>query len=154
MDYSPQGRAYQAFMVGAKAYLMDTLYPKTRDAVAEAGANGRDKEGIARELRGNAQYEYFCWLEHYVQHFKYTARYGLVAEAETQRSQLTAKLSAVNPKRLELSSTDVPEYYSVIDTHQHPGNLHADILAGPIYKASAVSTQPGSTNKLLGSALR
>jgi ubiquinone/menaquinone biosynthesis C-methylase UbiE len=41
---------------------------------------------------------------------------------------------------------EVPDYYSAVDIHQHPGNLHGDLLAGYIYKASAASTQPGSTN--------
>jgi ubiquinone/menaquinone biosynthesis C-methylase UbiE len=40
----------------------------------------------------------------------------------------------------------VPDYYSEIDTHQHPGNLTGDSLAGFVYRASAMSTQPGSTS--------
>lgn len=146
IEYSPRGRAYQAFLTGAKSYLMDTLYPQVRAAVEAAAASRHDINGIAGELRGNASYEYFCWLEHYIQHFKYTARHGLLAEAEAQRGPLTSLLMNAEPGRLRLVPTDVPRYYSVVDTHQHPGNLHADLLAGPIYKASASSTQPGSTN--------
>jgi len=146
MEYSPEGRAYQAFLVGAKAFLMDSLYPEARDAVADACRGGKAKDEAAEALRGNAQYAYFCWLEHYVQHFKYTARFGLVAEAEQQRDRLVAVLQNSPTEKLALSPADVPEYYSVVDTHQHPGNLHRDILAGPIYKASATTTQPGSTN--------
>jgi ubiquinone/menaquinone biosynthesis C-methylase UbiE len=146
VEYSPQGRAYQAFLVGAKAFLMDSLYPKAREAVAGAVQGGVDKSTATEQLRGNASYEYFCWLEHYIQHFKYTARNGLVAEAEAQRGQLSSKLMAADPRRLSLAPRSVPEYYSVVDTHQHPGNLHGDLLAGPIYKASAGTTQPGSTD--------
>jgi ubiquinone/menaquinone biosynthesis C-methylase UbiE len=146
MEYSPEGRAYQAFLVGAKAFLMDSLYPKARDAVGDACRGNKSKDEAAEALRGNPQYEYFCWLEHYVQHFKYTARFGLVAEADRQRDRLVAVLDHPPKQRLTLSAADVPQYYSVVDTHQHPGNLHGDILAGPIYKASATTTQPGSTN--------
>jgi SAM-dependent methyltransferase len=145
MQYSAEGRAFQAFLVGAKSFLMDQVYPRARQAVADAVRDG-DKEQAAGKLRGNSDYEFFCWLEHYVQHFKYTARFGLVAQAETQRDDLTAALMAVKPDRLDLARTEIPQYYAVVDTHQHPGNLHGDLLSGPIYKASASSTQPGSTS--------
>ena len=145
MQYSAEGRSFQAFLMGAKAYLMDSIYPKARLAV-EGAVQARDKHGAAEQFKRNADYEFFCWLEHYIQHFKYTARHGLVAEAERQRAALTSSLMSAEDTKLALGSADVPEYYSVINTHQHPGNLHGDILSAPIYKASASSTQPGSTN--------
>lgn len=146
MQMSPKGEAFQAFLVGAKSFLMDTVYPKARDAVAEATAAAGDKEGATKALADNADYAYFCWLEHYIQHYKYNARFGLAAEAEAQRGQLVGRLNAIEERHSVANDTPVPQYYSVIDTHQHPGNLHDDVLAGYIYKASAASTQPGSTN--------
>ncbi|MGB3503409.1 MAG: class I SAM-dependent methyltransferase [Mesorhizobium sp.] len=146
MHMSQKGEAFQAFLVGAKSFLMDTVYPKARDAVADARAATADKEEAVEALRPDADYGYFCWLEHYIQHYKYNARFGLAAEAESQRDALVSRLTAIDKRHDVAVPVDVPEYYSVVDIHQHPGNLHADILAGYIYKASAASTQPGSTN--------
>lgn len=146
MQMSPKGEAFQAFLVGAKSFLMDTVYPKARAAVADATASAGGKEEAVKALAPNADYAFFCWLEHYIQHYKYNARFGLAAEAEAQRGQLTGRLAAIAPRHAVAVDAEVPGYYSVIDTHQHPGNLHEDILAGYIYKASAASTQPGSTN--------
>lgn len=146
MQMSKNGEAFQAFLVGAKTFLMDTVYPKARDAVADATAKTTNKEEAVKALQPDADYAYFCWLEHYIQHHKYNARYGLAAEAEAQRGQLVSRLNGIDARHQVATDAEVPEYYSVIDTHQHPGNLHEDILAGHIYKASAASTQPGSTN--------
>lgn len=146
MQMSHKAEAFQAFLVGAKSFLMDTVYPKARDAVAEATASTGTKEDAVKALQPDADYAYFCWLEHYIQHYKYNARFGLAAEAEAQRSQLIGRLNAIDDRHMVANDAAVPDYYSVIDTHQHPGNLHEDILAGYIYKASAASTQPGSTN--------
>lgn len=146
MHMSQKGEAFQAFLVGAKSFLMDTVYPKARDAVADATAKTKNKEGAVDALRADADYGYFCWLEHYIQHYKYNARFGLAAEAEGQRDELVKQLKAIDARHDVDAEVKIPEYYSVIDIHQHPGNLHVDILAGHIYKASAASTQPGSTN--------
>lgn len=125
---------------------MDTVYPKARDAAARATASTVSKEEAVKALQPDADYAYFCWLEHYIQHYKYNARFGLAVEADAQRGQLVGRLNAIDERHAVTNDAAVPEYYSVIDTHQHPGNLHEDILAGYIYKASAASTQPGSTN--------
>lgn len=147
MELSPDGRAYQAFLAGAKSYLMDTVYPRAREEVARASeAAAGDKHATAERLRGNPFYEYFAFLEHYVQHHKYTSRHGLAVEAERQRGQLTSRLMAVAEKHYTHADVEVPAYYSAVDVHQHPGNLHGDVLAGDIYKASAATTQPGSTD--------
>ena len=147
MELSPDGRAYQAFLAGAKSYLMDTVYPRARAEVARVGeVAGSDKHAAAERLRGNPFYEYFAFLEHYVQHHKYTSRHGLAVEAERQRGQLTSRLTSVAETHYTPGAAEVPAYYSAVDIHQHPGNLHGDLLAGDIYKASAATTQPGSTD--------
>lgn len=146
MQLTDKGEAFQYFLVGAKTFLMDTVYPRARAAVAEAQTDTTDKVAVTQTLRNSADYAYFCWLEHYIQHYKYNARHGLAAEAELQRGQLTSRLTAIDGRHQLSENVDVPNYYSVIDTHQHPGNLHGDMLSGYVYKASAASTQPGSTN--------
>ena len=145
MQLSAKGEAFQAFLVGAKTFLMDTVYAKAREAVAEA-VEKNGKEAAVDALKDNADYAYFCWLEHYVQHYKYNARFGLAAEAEAQRGQLTTRLMGIDQRHAVTKDVEVPGYYTAVDVHQHPGNLHEDVLAGYIYKASAASTQPGSTN--------
>jgi SAM-dependent methyltransferase len=75
-----------------------------------------------------------------VQRAKYSGRYGLDQSLAGERIQAPAR----RPKLRELP---VPDYYSAVDTHQHPGNLVGAPNAGLVYKASAQSTQPGATNR-------
>ncbi|MBV8911443.1 MAG: methyltransferase domain-containing protein [Acetobacteraceae bacterium] len=143
--------AFNRFLVDAKTWWMCDMFAALRaeyDARA-AGKTVRTPEEVAALLADSALYPYFAWLERHIQKMKYASRYGLLASAETDRAAAEARLAEAGASKLTLNpDLAVPDYYSEIDTHQHPGNLHGDALAGLVYQASAMSTQPGSTSGL------
>lgn len=142
-------RAFEAFLFEAKSYWMGTIFPALRAEyeTAAAGRGVETPEAAGALLEGTPTYQYFAWLERHMQREKYSGRHGLLASHEAQRGPLEARLEdAATPALLTLDpDVEIPAYYSDIDTHQHPGNLHGDSLAGLVYKASAGSTQPGQT---------
>lgn len=144
--------AHQSFLRHAKVALMSRLFPAVRDKVAAAAAQGLPNDPLEADavvlerLGDDPGYRFYCWLERYIQFFKYRSRHGLAAEAADPEAPYRAWLAEPGAANLDLAEVDVPAYYAAVDTHQHPGNLHGDDLAGVVYKLSAATTQPGSTD--------
>ena len=92
-------------------------------------------------MEDSPTYWFYSWLERHIQRAKYSGRYGLDRALANERARPPAG------ERLKLRDLPVPDYYSAVDTHQHPGNLVGALNAGLVYKASAQSTQPGATNR-------
>lgn len=133
------------FLFDVKRYWMRDMFVSLRDEYERLAAEAGAATAIDR-LRAGPLYRYFAWLERHVQNEKYSGRYGLVAAIEDRRADMEAALAGDHGGRLTLDPTvTLPAYYSAVDTHQHPGNLAGDALAGVVYKASAAATQPGST---------
>jgi SAM-dependent methyltransferase len=141
--------AFNRFLVDAKTWWMTDMFAALRAEYESraAGKTVRTPEEVAALLEDSALYPYFGWLERHIQKMKYAGRHGLLAGAEGGRAATEARLAEADGGKLTLDpDLAVPGYYSEIDTHQHPGNLHGDALAGTVYQASAMSTQPGSTS--------
>ena len=125
------GRSFaagQAFLLSAKTFWTRTIYPAIREE-HEAG----------KRLEGSTLYRYFCWLERHLQRFKYSGRYGLQPYHAQDRERLEASL-----KEIEIDSRQIelPEYYTAVDIHQHPGGVWSDPIAGFVYERGARSTTP------------
>jgi ubiquinone/menaquinone biosynthesis C-methylase UbiE len=134
--------AFQGFLVEAKRYWMSEIWGALKDDYSERARNREPKtaEEVAALMEPSPLYWFYAWLERHIQRAKYSGRYGLTVALRD------AKVAPPAGVRLELDpAVDVPEYYRVVDTHQHPGNLVAGPNAGLVYKASAGSTQPGAT---------
>ncbi|MBM3559885.1 MAG: hypothetical protein FJX53_08440, partial [Alphaproteobacteria bacterium] len=59
--------AFQSFVVGLKLYWTKALY---EDVTAKAKALAlADPKAIEREMRGDIVYQYYGWLEHYLQQY-------------------------------------------------------------------------------------
>lgn len=135
--------AYQGFLVEARRVWMSDIWQALRAEYAERSAGrtvktSRDVEAI---LAPSTTYQYYAWMERHVQRMKYSGRLGLVRRYRDERP---AGVESVDNLKLD-PSVPVPEYYSAVDTHQHPGSLVDGPGAGLVYKASATSTQPGAT---------
>ena len=135
--------AFQGFLVEAKQYWMSELWQALREdyrarSHARPAQNAAEVAGI---MRDSPTYWFYSWLERHAQRAKYSGRYGLETTLDGARAAPPAGA------RLKLAEVAVPEYYAVVDTHQHPGNLAGAPNAGLVYKASAQSTQPGATNR-------
>ncbi len=135
-------KAFQGFLVEARRYWMSDIWSALKDDYArrtegQAIATSGD---VARVMRTSPLYCYYAWLERHIQRAKYAGRWGLVRYF---RDEMPA---GIGSDRLRLDTTlPIPEYFERVDIHQHPGNLTDGPGAGLVYKASAVSTQPGAT---------
>ena len=151
MSFDRRAQAYSRFLVDAKTWWMTEMFGALREEyeALSSSQTAQTPEDVAKLLEGNVTYPYFAWLERHIQKIKYAGRYGLLDAAEQERDLIESRLEAVNEAALTLNpEIVVPDYYSCIDTHQHPGNLVGDTLAGVVYRLSAMSTQPGSTSGL------
>lgn len=146
--------AFQEFIVASKAHWSGPMFRDLHDEYAQlaAGKTIATPEQVAELLADNTTYRYYAWFERHVQRFKYSSRWGLVAAYDAERQAIEARLAEADerPDLLTLdASVSIPDYYTAIDIHQHPGNLHGDSIAGPVYKASALSIHPGTTPRSL-----
>ena len=140
--------AFNRFLVDARVWWMRDMYGALRAeyAARAAGQTVTQPAEVAALLADSTLYPFFGWLERHIQKLKYAGRHGLLAAAAAARDELAPQLAAADPALLTLDpDLAIPDYYTAIDTHQHPGNLTGDPLAGCVYQASALSTQPGST---------
>jgi ubiquinone/menaquinone biosynthesis C-methylase UbiE len=124
------GRSFaagQAFLLSTKTWWTRTLYPAVRAEYEKSG-----EESVL--------YPYFCWLERHLQRFKYSGRYGLQPYHAQDRARLEKSLEGA-PAELQ-PDFKLPEYYTRIDIHQHPGGVWSDPIAGFVYERGARSTTP------------
>ena len=65
---SPDAEAFQSFLVGLKSVWGGELF---REVAREARSRGvDDPAAIEREMRASPAYQYFAWLEHYLQQYR------------------------------------------------------------------------------------
>jgi len=124
------GRSFaagQAFLLAVKTHWTRVIYPAVR---AEYEKSNEFPQPL---------YRYFCWLERHLQRFKYSGRYGLQAYHSQDRARLEASLADA---QVDLKDIDLPEYYTAVDIHQHPGGVWGDPIAGFVYERGARSTTP------------
>ncbi len=143
MAFDRSTAAFQGFLVEAKQYWMSEVWNALKEdyRVRSAGKPIATQEQVAALMTDSPTYWFYGWLERHVQRAKYSGRYGLGRALEG------ARVAPPPGAALRLSDdVPVPDYYGVVDTHQHPGNLTGAPNAGLVYKASAQSTQPGATN--------
>jgi SAM-dependent methyltransferase len=132
--------AAHAFLVEARKYWMSDVYGALRGEYA-ARAKGQVIESpgqVAQLMADNPTYAFYAWMERHIQKQRYAGRWGFVRKLDP--------LPATEAENLKLDpAVPVPDYYRLVDTHQHPGNLVGGANAGVVYKASAQGTQPGAT---------
>jgi SAM-dependent methyltransferase len=121
--------AGQAFLLSVKTHWTRVIYP----AVKEEYASGKP-------IQESVLYQYFCWLERHLQRFKYSGRYGLQPYHAQDRARLEKSLETA-PAELQ-ADLQLPEYYTQVDIHQHPGGVWSDPIAGFVYERGARSTTP------------
>jgi len=148
-----EANAFQEFIMEARTWWATELFPRLREEYEErrtlAAREGRavkTADDVAQLFARSTTYAYFCWLERHVQKSKYSSsRWGLVAQLAREADRAEERLAAAEKARLELKDGfQAPDYYVAHDIHQHPGNMHADPLAGLVYEASALSIHPAT----------
>ena len=143
MEFDRSTAAFQGFLVDAKQYWMSEVWSALKEDYRSRsqGKTITTSEEVAGLMKDSPTYWFYSWLERHIQRAKYSGRYGL------DKALADAKVTVPSDAKPRLRELPVPDYYSAVDTHQHPGNLVGAPNAGLVYKASAQSTQPGATNR-------
>lgn len=147
--------AGQAFILGAKNYWTREIYPalqedyRHRAAASDAPVDHPDQ--VEALIGETTLYRYYAWLERHLQRFKYSGRYGLQPYHDERRDALRDRIPADLPAGLLELDTDfsVPESFTAVDIHQHPGGVWSDAVAGFVYERGARTTTPlaGQTHR-------
>jgi ubiquinone/menaquinone biosynthesis C-methylase UbiE len=140
-----QTDAYQHCMVGMRKYWSTDLYRQVlrevRASHTESEINAASPDELERDSQKYTTYQYFAWLEHQLQQYKYLGRYGVVTEIAKQAPQLAGLLDTAasrSPERLHLNPDVVlPAYYTKADFHQHPGGIWSDDYDAFAYEMAA-----------------
>ncbi|MSP67485.1 MAG: class I SAM-dependent methyltransferase [Alphaproteobacteria bacterium] len=143
--------AFQDFILDCKIRWMTQVHPalcaeyrtlKGKRTVTTAAQAGRI-------LAASGLFPFYQWFERHIQRQKISGRWGMATFTAAERARLEARMAeAERSGLLQLDpSVAVPDYYAAIDTHQIPGNLTTDSLAGIVYKRIAASTQPPNTER-------
>ena len=132
--------AGQAFLLSAKLFWTNRLFPAVKHELAAASPAPKTVAEVAHVLEPSTTYQYFAWFERHLQKMKYAGHYGLVPHAEGMRRALLDRIDT-NAALVKLDpALPMPEYYSTVDVHQHPGGVWSDELAGFVYEARATPT--------------
>ena len=136
---SPDAEAFQSFLVGLKSVWGGELF---REVAREARSRGvDDPAAIEREMRASPAYQYFAWLEHYLQQYRFVGPYGIIKEFEAQAPEIVAALDGATrrgPGRITLNpDLELPRYYREGDFHQHPGGIWSDDIDACVYEWGA-----------------
>jgi ubiquinone/menaquinone biosynthesis C-methylase UbiE len=147
--------AGQSFILAAKNYWTREMYPALKaDYRRRAAANGKpvqQPDEVDALIGGTTLYRYYGWLERHLQRFKYSGRYGLQPYHDERREALRKRIPAdLPPGLLELDpDLKIPDSFTSVDIHQHPGGIWSDAVAGFVYERGARTTTPlaGQTHR-------
>jgi hypothetical protein len=83
---SPDTDAFQAYLVGVKSFWGSHLF---REVAGEATRLAlEDPAAIEKAMAASPVYQYFAWLEHYLQQYKFVGPYGIIREFEGQHQAI------------------------------------------------------------------
>jgi hypothetical protein len=136
---SPDTEAFQAFLVGAKSLWGTHLF---REVAGEAARLGLEAPAaIEQAMAGSVAYQYFAWLEHYLQQFKFLGPYGIIEAFATQGRAISRAFDEAmtrGPGSIRLDPRlELPGYYREGDFHQHPGGIWSDDSDAFVYEWGA-----------------
>ena len=125
--------AAQDFILSVKTYWTKELYPQLDQNISIEG------------IENTVDYKFFAWLERHLQRYKYSGRYGIQHFQSQFREEIIQNFSENKLLTLD-AKIKLPEYYTAVDIHQHPGGLWSDDIAGTVYEQGARSTTPLGTD--------
>jgi len=137
-------RAARNFMEGPLAVRMAADY---QAAIAQTGAKPAARADAEAVLDGQGSFQLYSWLFRHLQRFKYEKSELSIgptvaaAAAEVTRRLNDAAARAGDQLRLN-PSLPLPDYYAMVDFHQHPGGVAHDDLDGVMYEMARRTTVP------------
>ena len=121
--------AAQDFILSVKTHWTTKLYTQL------------DQNAPIEEIKQTVDYQFFAWLERHLQRYKYSGRYGIHHFQNQFREEIIENFSDNDLLILD-KELNLPDYYTAVDIHQHPGGLWSDDIAGTVYERGARSTTP------------
>ncbi|MFM8517226.1 MAG: class I SAM-dependent methyltransferase, partial [Nevskiaceae bacterium] len=145
-------QSYHAFLREARKYMetpvYEELYRAYRRAVEGPGKRTPRTVNEAFAVMDTLpEFKLYCWLFRNLQRFKYTKNdLGIVGTVEAQRERIASAIIAAaadagGALRLD-PSLRLPDYYTMVDFHQHPGGVWNDDVDGVIYDVARRTTLP------------
>ena len=141
--------AFQEFIGTLRQQWANQLYPALHNEyqTAAQGKDIRTAEEAGAQVSELPLYHWFCFIERHYQRMKYSdPRWGLATALAQRPDAVQAQLHPpTDSAGLKLHpDMPVPDYYSAVDIHQHPGNLIGADFDGLMYQASATSIHPNT----------
>jgi ubiquinone/menaquinone biosynthesis C-methylase UbiE len=152
-------RSYQAFLRAARTHMEGALVAQMRDSYDRALANrvgaGRPESQVEPATAEEAlpiveplpEFRLYCWYYRHLQRFKYSRPdLGILDTVHRERERLEQALERTASRAGPLLRLDpglpVPEYFRMVDFHQHPGGVAHDPLDGLVYEIGRRTTVP------------
>lgn len=144
-------RSYQNFLRATRNYMEGPLIAQLHDRY-ERELTQRAAPRTAAEattlVEPMPEFRLYAWLYRNLQRFKYSRPgVGIIPTVQRERDRLIAELDAAaasaSPDELRLDPALVPpDYFQMVDFHQHPGGVAHDPLDGVIYEIARRTTVP------------
>ena len=139
--------SYQSFIVGLKLHWTHVLYNQVVEEAQDLGLS--DPKQIEKKMQESTTYQYYGWLEHYLQQYKFMGRWGFMSHFEPKEGELQEivdKYAEIESEMLELNpDIEFPEYYRVGDFHQFPGGIWMNNTGAHSYEQGSRTTMPTHT---------
>jgi ubiquinone/menaquinone biosynthesis C-methylase UbiE len=152
-------RSYQSFLRAARTHMEGALVAQMRDSYDHALAGrlqtGRPDAQVEPQTADEAlpimedlpEFRLYCWYYRHLQRLKYSRPdLGIVDTVARDRERLERALDATaataGPLLRLNPALDVPEYFRMVDFHQHPGGVAHDALDGIVYEIGRRTTVP------------
>lgn len=155
VEESREFRAHQAFVRAARNFmegpLLGALAERYDREIAARGRTGRsppsDVAGAMSVLDGCLEFQLYSWFYRHLQRFKYhRPGLGIMPVVASQRSRLESALEAAareaGPELRLDPALELPDYFRMVDFHQHSGGVASDALDGIVYELARRTTVP------------
>ena len=133
----------QDFILACKMDWTKSKYSSLRERFFEKQSNSDailSVSDVEELFEDDLDYQFFGWFERHLQKMKYSGRYGLIPFHKERKDKLVDQIKDIEIDESE--NFQLPEYYTSIDIHQHPGGIWSDANAGFVYERGARSTTP------------
>jgi SAM-dependent methyltransferase len=152
VDESRDFRGYHAFLREARKFMETPVYEELyrayrRTVETPGGRTPRTVNEAFAVMDTLPEFKLYCWLFRNLQRFKYTKNdLGIVGTVESQADRIAATINAAaddpgDELRLD-PALQLPDYYTMVDFHQHPGGVWHDDVDGVIYDVARRTTLP------------